>query len=295
MIDLQPLVEEVGGVEADPVTVSGLGTREGGVPGVRCVTAPQGIDWFQPDEMTVSCGAATAVEELQAALGAHGQYVNLPPGGTVGGALGVGRSDVLRLGRGPVRDVLLQARYVNAAGELVTAGGPTVKNVTGFDVCRLLVGSRGTLGVIGDVILRTRPLPPAVRWFRAAPGSSPVRLASGLHRPAAVLWDGESTWVCLQGHPGDIDAEASAHRLGPVDGPPPLPTTSRLSLRPGDLAGLAPADGFVAEIGVGIVHSSRPAPPRHSDPGIEAIHRRLKHEFDPTARLSPSRRVIGGG
>ena len=89
----------------------------------------------------------------------------IPPHGTVGGALAVGRSGLRRLGYGPVRDTLLQARYVSAAGDVVKAGGPTVKNVTGFDLCRLLVGSRGTLGFIGEVILRTRPRARFEQWF----------------------------------------------------------------------------------------------------------------------------------
>ena len=119
--------------------------------------APVGIESIQAEEMTVSCGAGTPVAELDDALAAHGQCVAVPPTGTVGGALAVGQSGIRRLGYGPVRDVLLQTRYVSAAGEVVKAGGPTVKNVSGFDLCRLLVGSRGTLGFLGDVIMRTRP------------------------------------------------------------------------------------------------------------------------------------------
>ena len=154
-MDLTAFAREVG--PEGPVTITGLGTRGGPVAGVRSVGAPSGIEWIQPAEMTVSCGAGTMVAELDDALLAHGQCVAIPPSGTVGGALASGRSGVRRLGYGPVRDVVLQARYVSAAGEIVKAGGPTVKNVSGFDVCRLLVGSRGTLGFIGDVILRTRP------------------------------------------------------------------------------------------------------------------------------------------
>jgi FAD/FMN-containing dehydrogenase len=59
-----------------------------------------------------------------------------PDGGTIGGALAVGHSGIRRLGWGPVRDTVLQVRYVSAAGEVVKAGGPTVKNVSGFDLCR---------------------------------------------------------------------------------------------------------------------------------------------------------------
>jgi glycolate oxidase FAD binding subunit len=295
VIDLQALVEEVGGVDAGPVSIAGMSTREGGVSGVRNVTSPSGIDAFQPDEMVLSCGAATPVAEVQAAAAEHGQYVNLPAGGTIGGALAMGRSDLLRLGRGPLRDVLLQARYVSAAGELVTAGGPTVKNVTGFDLCRVLVGSRGTLGVIGDVIVRTRPMPGVVRWFTAADGTDPVVLAAALYRPAAVLWDGSSAWVCLQGHAADVASQAAAHRLVEVEGPPPLPQGDRWSVRPGDLAALDTTAPFVAEIGVGIVHHSLPAPSRPVDPGVRAVSDRVKREFDPTGRLNPGRSVFADG
>lgn len=293
MIDLAPLVDAVG--PTGQVTVAGTSTREGGVPGVRCVTAPTGIDWFQPDEMTICCGAGTPVAEVQAAVAEYGQYVNLPDGGTVGGALAMGRSGLLRLGRGPVRDVLLQARYVSAAGEVVTAGGPTVKNVTGFDLCRLLVGSRGTLGVIGDVILRTRPLPVVTAWFVAPAGTDPVALAASLYRPAAVLWDGSTTWVCLHGHAADVAEESDRHGLATADGPPLLPTGGRWSIRPSEVARLDRSHHFVAEVGVGVVHHEHPPPERPIAPGVAALHRRIKDELDPTGRLSPGRAVLGGG
>ena len=124
----------------------------------------------------MSCGAGTTVAEVELALAAHGQRVAIPPGGTVGGALAVGRSSIRRLGDGPVRDAVLQVRYVSAAGEVVKAGGPTVKNVSGFDLCRLLVGSHGTLGFIGDVILRTRPRAPLRRGTAATATRSPCSL-----------------------------------------------------------------------------------------------------------------------
>ena len=87
-----------------PVTVTGLGTRGGPVAGATVVRAPGGIEWIAPDEMTVSCGAGLPVDELDAALAERGQFIALPPGGTVGGALAVGHSSIRRLGYGPVRD-----------------------------------------------------------------------------------------------------------------------------------------------------------------------------------------------
>lgn len=286
MIDLSSFATEVG---ADgPVTISGLGTRGGAVEGVRGVHAPAGIEWVQPDEMIVCCGAGTPVDELVAALAGHRQTVALPSGGTVGGALALGQSGHRRLGYGPVRDTLLQARYVSAAGEVVKAGGPTVKNVSGFDLCRLLVGSHGALGFFGDVILRTRPAPAESRWF--AGSSDPDVVRGRLYRPAAVLWDGRTTWVCLEGHPADVADQAALVGLPEVEAPPTLPpytwSVAMPDLRRVIADAMAPA---VAEFGVGAVHASVPQPARPVDPAVFELHRSLAATFDPTGRLNPGR------
>jgi FAD/FMN-containing dehydrogenase len=268
-----------------PVTITGLGTRGGPVHGVRVVAAPSGIEWIEPAEMTMRCGAGTPVAEVEMALAEHGQCIAVPSGGTVGGALAVGRSGLRRLGWGPVRDTLLQVRYVSARGEVVKGGGPTVKNVSGFDMCRLLVGSRGTIGFLADVILRTRPLPVDERWFTSS--GDPWELLGSLYRPSAVLWDGTTTWVLLDGHPDDVRAQAHRHSLTPTGGPPDLPS-HRWSLAPSALADLGAGDGpFVAEIGVGVVHHHRPAPPVEPDPVVAELNRRVKAAFDPAGRLNP--------
>ncbi len=83
------------------------------------------------------------------------------PAATIGGILACGLSGWRRLRHGPLRDHVLEVRFVTAQGRLVKAGGPTVKNVTGYDLPRLLVGSFGTLGVLAQVTLRCRPRPAA--------------------------------------------------------------------------------------------------------------------------------------
>ena len=90
------------------VTISGAGTRGGPVAGVRCVAAPAGIEWIEPAEMTMRCGAGTSIAEIDAALAECGQCVAVPEGGTIGGALAVGHSGIRRLGWGPIRDTVLQ-------------------------------------------------------------------------------------------------------------------------------------------------------------------------------------------
>ena len=287
-MDLSSFAAEVGA--SDPVTCVGARClwHVGGspAPGVHEVSAPAGIEWMAPEEMTVSCGAGTPVAELDAALAERGQQVALPAWGTVGGVLAVGRSDHRRLGYGPVRDTLLQAGVVTAGGEVAKVGGPTVKNVSGFDLARLLVGSMGTLAFVGDVILRTRPRPEAAGWFRAAEGTDPFALFRALYRPVSLLWDGTTTWALLEGHPVDLDGAVVTHGLEPVEGPPRLPP-HRLSIPPSALGAL---DGrFVAEIGVGLVHIDEPAAAAPPSDAVLALHGRIKQTFDPTGRLNPGR------
>lgn len=303
---LLAFAEEVGGPDAGPVAVEGGRTQwEVGVPDgapadpgeVRLVRAPSGVVAFEPAEMTVLVRAGTTIEELDAELRPFGQQVALEgfaPGATVGGVLSVGRSGITRLGHGPVRDTLLQARSVSAEGLLVTAGGPTVKNVTGFDLCRLLVGGLGTVGLLGDVLLRTRPRPQQSGWWSGE--ADPFALQDELYRPTSLLWDGTRVWLRLDGYRADVADQAAVaerHGLRAGEGPPALPA-GRCSVDPGALRRLdataRATGGFVAEVGVGIVHGSwsgpRPAPP---DPHGRALHRRIRRAFDPTGRLNPGR------
>jgi glycolate oxidase FAD binding subunit len=287
-MDLTEFAEEIG--SEGPVTIAGLSTRGGPVDGVRPVMAPVGIVRFTPDEMTIQCGAGTPLEVLVDELAAFGQTVAIPPTGTVGGALAMGRSSIRRLGHGPVRDTLLQARYVSAAGEVVKAGGPTVKNVSGFDLCRLLVGSRGTLGFLGEVILRTRPVATYEQWFTS--DGDPDRLLTDLYRPVSILWDGSRSWVLLAGHPADVEEQAVGHGLVAADPPPTLPTGGRWSVPPAEVRSMVGTGRFVAEVGIGIVHHEHPAPDRRRDPAVVELHRRVKARFDPTGRLNPGVDVL---
>jgi glycolate oxidase FAD binding subunit len=238
--------------------------------------------------MTASCGAGTAVADLDDALREHGQCVAIPASGSIGGALAVGHSGLRRLGYGPVRDALLQARYVSAAGDVVKAGGPTVKNVSGFDLCRLLVGSRGTLGFIGDVILRTRPRARFEQWFRGE--IDPDEVLARLYRPTAALWDGSSVWVLLEGDQEDVDQQIAPLGLTAVGEPPELPAGGRWSIAPSAYRTLR--GRFVVELGVGVVHHEEPPPRRDVDPVLRDLHLHLKERFDPTGRLNPGVDVL---
>lgn len=295
-LNLEHFAREVGPVDAGPVWVQGRGTRRRAPNGLRVVAAPGGITSLRADEMVVECGAGTTVDELQDALAEVGQYANLPAneGGTVGGALATGVNDIRRLGRGATRDSVLRVRFVGHDGQLVTAGGSTVKNVSGFDLCRLLVGSWGTLGFFGDVLLRTRPRPRCSAWFALEADASELRrLRSRLYRPAALLWNGEEARLCLEGHPDDVAAAVSDLRghVGStlLDSEPPslADFPHRWSMSPRSIEGVVDGRECWAEVGVGTVHHRRPAPVRESSRAIRDIETRLRNSFDPSGRLNP--------
>lgn len=292
---LLAFAEEVG--NTDPIAIEGGRTRWdlGGAPTgqPRLIRAPEGIVNYQPEEMTVQVRAGTSVAELHAALAEKGQRTSLPErGGTVGGALAVGENDFRALGRGRIRESLLQVRYVSADGKIVSSGGPTVKNVSGFDLPRLMVGSLGSLGCLAEVILRTNPIPAESRWLRAEAVDAQVVFDSLLH-PSAVLTDGTDVWVELEGHGPDVDQQAQvlAGLASFTDAEAPDFPAQRWSMRPSDAVNFEPADGerFIATVGLGLVFTDSPAPQSEVDPASAVIADRLKSNFDPTGRLNPGR------
>ncbi len=327
-----PAVAELGATVAAAGSVVAAGGRtqwEVGGPapaGAVEVAAPAGILAYDPAELTATLGAGTTAGELAEVLGRAGQECPLDarsPAATVGGVVATGLSGHRRLRYGPLRDRVLEVHFVTAGGRVVKGGGKTVKNVSGYDVPRLLVGSLGTLGVITQVTLRCQPLPARASWFATA--GDPLEIRRRAFRPSAILWDGATTSVLLEGHPDDVDAECARAGLDrPVEAPawPAGPHRGRASVRPSAVAALGAAlaglDGvrWMAEIGIGTVHVAADAPaglaaaraaatelggwllreqgaPALDGFGCElpnaAVMTRLKEAFDPTGKLGAGR------
>jgi glycolate oxidase FAD binding subunit len=314
---------------ADVVVPTGSGTHRevgGPTPVGTHVRAPGGVVAYDPAELTVTVGAGTTVGELARVLAAEGQECPLDPrdaAATVGGTLACGLSGVRRLRYGPLRDRVLEVRFATAAGTLVRGGGPTVKNVTGFDLPRLLVGSLGTIGVLTRVILRCQPAPMDARW--GSTEASPEDVSARCFRPSALLWDGTRTSVLLEGHPDDVARQASLLGLEARPVAPPMPEgphRGRISVPPAavldvgrELDGLAEVR-WLAEAGVGTVHvaaateaalaAARAVATRLGgwllrEAGAEgldgfgtvlpnaALMSRVKDAFDPQGKLAPGR------
>ncbi len=116
-----------------------------------------------PEDMTTTVQAAMTLQNFQVALARHNQWLPVDP--PCPGALSIGAllagnlSGPRRFGCGTIRDWLIGVTVVLADGRLVFNGGKVVKNVAGFDLCKLFVGSRGTLGVIVEATFKLLPSP----------------------------------------------------------------------------------------------------------------------------------------
>jgi glycolate oxidase FAD binding subunit len=128
--------------------------------------AYSGITSYEPSELYVTARAGTPLLELEAALAEKGQCLPFEPPhysgqATVGGMVAAGLSGPARASVGGVRDYVLGLQLINGKAEHLTFGGQVMKNVAGYDISRLLVGSLGILGLITDVSLKVLPAPPA--------------------------------------------------------------------------------------------------------------------------------------
>ena len=154
----------------------------------------------EPGDLTATVEAGITMEAFQTALRGRGQWVSLDPAdaslATVGGVLATNASGPRRHLYGTARDLLIGVTVVTADGAIVRGGGKVVKNVAGYDVPKLFVGSYGTLGVIVEATVKLRPLPDherlvCVRFDRLKEAGLALRalLASDLIPNAIELLD----------------------------------------------------------------------------------------------------------
>lgn len=172
------IVDVVRAARADktPLEIVAGGTKRGfGKPAGRAgrvldVSGVAGIVVYEPEELIVTVRPATPVAELRAALVARGQCLGFDPPewaplfgangtATMGGVVSTDASGSRRIRHGGARDQLLGIRAVNGLGEAFKAGGRVVKNVTGFDIPKLVCGAFGTLGVLTELTFRVYPKP----------------------------------------------------------------------------------------------------------------------------------------
>lgn len=298
-------------------------------PDVLLSTAALGgvID-YEPDDLTLVVGGATTLGEIEALLVERRLSAVLPenePTATIGGVVAAGLSGWRRLRFGPTRDRVLEVTLATGDGRVVRGGGRVVKNVSGYDVPKLVTGSLGSLGVIGSVCLKLWPEPRATRTVTVETPAS----AHAVYRPYAVIETNDATRVLLGGGAGEVAEEAGlldGTAIDRLDYPPPIEAELVVSVlvRPADTASavaeiraVLPSSEFqaahrVGEIRVGAAQSDAEAlaalrtwaesrggamvrtrgqgfhPWGRPPPGLD-LQRRVKAAFDPMGVCNPGR------
>ncbi|MHB8433876.1 MAG: FAD-binding oxidoreductase [Candidatus Tyrphobacter sp.] len=178
-------------------TLRGMGFPPMGNEFVVQTTALKRIVAYNPADLTIAVQGGTTLKTLAARLKRDGQFLPLdapkPGRATVGGTLAAGWLGPRRHRYGRPRDLLIGSTIVLADGTIARAGGMVVKNVAGYDMSRLYVGSFGTLGVLVQANFKTLPMPGAARAFLAPlPEGTRSRALAQLRalaiEPSAALW-----------------------------------------------------------------------------------------------------------
>jgi glycolate oxidase FAD binding subunit len=177
------------------------------------LAALSGVTLYEPAELVLSAKAATPLATIEQVLAEKGQQLAFEPmdygpllggqagTGTIGGALAANLSGPRRIAAGAARDHFLGVTAVSGRGETFKSGGRVVKNVTGYDMCKLLAGSYGTLAVMTDVTIKVLPRPEteetvcvlglddkrAIQAMTAVMGSS-CNVSGAAHLPAHVAF-----------------------------------------------------------------------------------------------------------
>ncbi|MCS3452850.1 MULTISPECIES: FAD-binding protein [Bradyrhizobium] len=178
------------------------------------VSALNAVSSYEPNELIISVQAGAPLADVQSLIDAKNQQFAFEPmdtsvllgtagAGTIGGMIGAGLAGPRRIKAGGIRDHLLGAHAVSGFGDSFKTGGRVVKNVTGYDLCKLLAGSWGTLAVMTEVTLKVMPKPEAERTLvlrglddatankaMTAALGSPFDVSGAAHLPGSALRSG---------------------------------------------------------------------------------------------------------
>ena len=140
-----------------------------------CTRNITNVRYYEPSDLTAGVGAGMALDDLQDLLKADGLWLPLDRSGsgkaTLGGVIATNASGPLRHFYGTPRDMVVGMQVATTQGKLIRTGGRVVKNVAGYDLGKLLIGSHGTLGVITEVNLKLFPLPAERQTFVLSTGT----------------------------------------------------------------------------------------------------------------------------
>ncbi|BBC02894.1 FAD-binding protein [Bradyrhizobium elkanii] len=175
------------------------------------VSALNAVTSYEPNELIITVQVGAPLADVQSLIDAKNQQFAFEPmdisvllgtagAGTIGGMIGAGLAGPRRIKAGGIRDHLLGAHAVSGFGDSFKTGGRVVKNVTGYDLCKLLTGSWGTLAVMTEVTLKVMPKPEAERTLvlrgldditankaMTAALGSPFDVSGAAHLPGSAL------------------------------------------------------------------------------------------------------------
>ncbi|HEY8125219.1 MAG TPA: glycolate oxidase subunit GlcE [Methylocystis sp.] len=207
---------------------SGLG-RHAPQAQALSTAALTGVTLYEPDELVLSARAGVPLSEIEALLDRHGQQLAFEPmdygrlfrtearGATIGGVIAVNAAGPRRIKAGAARDHLLGFRCITGRGELVKSGGRVMKNVTGYDLSKLVCGSYGTLALLTELTLKVLPRPETECTLLAV-GADEAESLALLRRATATPCEPSALAMLPAGAaPLALDADAAAIRLeGPA-------------------------------------------------------------------------------
>jgi glycolate oxidase FAD binding subunit len=195
----------------------GGGTQQDlGAPPARCdsvllTSGLHGISNYAPKDLTISVAAGTTIAELRRTLAEHGQFLPLdvarPDEATVGGAVAAAASSIRRSRYGTARDMVIGLTVAMPNGSLCKSGGRVVKNVAGYDLCKLFTGSLGTLGIVVSANFKVFPRPKRTYIVQGtfAEDSSAFAVATALSRQSQYY-----SFIIVEASSPGTDARVSA-------------------------------------------------------------------------------------
>lgn len=184
------------------------------------VTGQQGVVAYHPEELVLTVGAGTPLMTIQQLLGEHQQQLGFEPPmfgdtATIGGSIATALAGPARPYMGSVADFVLGVKCLSGRGEILRFGGQVMKNVAGFDVARLMVGSLGCLGILLEVSLKVLPCPPVQATVccdePATDSLARMNALAGQPIPlSAAAWVADKTYLRFSGVSAAVEAAIAA-------------------------------------------------------------------------------------
>jgi glycolate oxidase FAD binding subunit len=255
-------------------------------------------------DLTCTVEAGVRLSTLQAVLEPYGQRLSLDPPGdpTIGGLLAENVSGPLRHRFGAPRDLVLGVTLVLADGTIASSGGKVVKNVAGYDLGRLVCGSRGRLALIARASFRLHPQPKAAQTLAVETddpaAAARAMLASQLQPSALDILHPGVLLVLFEGSPGAVSTQVTAARslVGGVEVGPDAWDTSRrrqadargrLRFDPGRLAEtLVDLDEAVVRPAAGVAYTPGDTVSQGLDRSAAVLIERIREQLDPKGVLA---------